>query len=653
MKIKFFTLTLQCRKSKEVINFSPQLSFFHGQISAGKSTILRLIDFCLGGELERTPAINQELVSVELSCHIGDYEVLFEREAQASNQVQVSWKNSEGEIGSVLAPIKSTLGSIWGDSIYNLSDLIFYFLNITPIKVRRSKTNEDSPLIRLSFRDILWYCYLKQDYLDSSFFRLGKREDPFKRLKSRDVMRFLVGYYTEKLNDLEIHLDELREKKAAKIEAANQVRTFLKEFNYDTESEIRKQIEQLNIELDKAISEQVQIREGHMKETHFADELRNELRKLTIGLSNEEQVLSDLKEKIDEQKALKAEILTMKFKLAKSKKASLFLSGVQFKCCPLCGNKIAPLEISEQATCPLCKSVPTLLELPKVDQAELVRKDLTARLDDISESIERHERALKKQERRVKKISEEKAILDERLSEELRNYDSAFLSRSREIDRQVATIRERIRGLGKISQMVKAIEKLEEEAIYIESEIGRIKWEIGEEKKTLTPAIEYVHEIERTYLGFLLTVGVPGVTEEDKVEIDIKTWKPSILPSGEKNLAYDFYNAGSGGKKTLLNVCYALALHTVAAKNRLPLPEFLIIDTPMKNIGEDVDRDIFVSFYNLVYELVSSTLKNTQFILVDKEYIKPEDIADLNVYDRYMTPNKDENPPLISYYRGP
>ncbi|GAI65601.1 unnamed protein product, partial [marine sediment metagenome] len=63
-------------------------------------------------------------------------------------------------------------------------------------------------------------------------------------------------------------------------------------------------------------------------------------------------------------------------------------------------------------------------------------------------------------------------------------------------------------------------------------------------------------------------------------------------------LRWNFYNAGSGGKKTLFNVCYSIAIHLVAANNNLPLPSFLIIDTPMKNIGEDVNKNIFENFYN-------------------------------------------------------
>jgi hypothetical protein len=85
----------------------------------------------------------------------------------------------------------------------------------------------------------------------------------------------------------------------------------------------------------------------------------------------------------------------------------------------------------------------------------------------------------------------------------------------------------------------------------------------------------------------------------------------------------------------------------VAAEHKLKLPTFLMIDTPMKNIGEDVNRNIFDAFYRYLYSLVSNSLSKTQLIIIDKEFFEPD--TDLDVLEKYMTPDN----PLISYYRGP
>ena len=81
-----------------------------------------------------------------------------------------------------------------------------------------------------------------------------------------------------------------------------------------------------------------------------------------------------------------------------------------------------------------------------------------------------------------------------------------------------------------------------------------------------------------------------------------------ILAGDDDALQYDFQGAGSGGKKTLFNVCYAVALHRLAEEFNLPLPTFLTIDSPMKNIGNDVNKDIFLALYRYIYSLAADSL---------------------------------------------
>jgi len=51
MKFRLLKLHLGLRRSTEVIDF-PEVSYFYGPIGSGKSSIARLIDFCLGANVE-------------------------------------------------------------------------------------------------------------------------------------------------------------------------------------------------------------------------------------------------------------------------------------------------------------------------------------------------------------------------------------------------------------------------------------------------------------------------------------------------------------------------------------------------------------------------------------------------------------------------
>ncbi len=349
MEFKLIKLVLQFRLQLREITFG-HITYIHGETSTGKSSIAGLIDYCLGGDFNFPPVIDEELVYAELHCQITKYLVTLRRHKH-TNRIHVSWSDEE-TYNNVLAPIDPIPNGIpiFSDDVYNISDLLFYLLGPGPIKVPKSKMNVDSPLVRLSFRDIMWYCYLKQINMLSQFFML---KNPERMYKSRDVMRFIVGLYNERLNELEIDLNKLRELRLQKQVNAAKMAESINLLGYKSESDLEKEIESINNELSKLRNEKSIIKNQYNQKTHFTDDLRNLLRNLSKKLALEEEALIDLEKKINQTESLKSEFISSKIKLERIKSASIVLSKVQFKLCPLCGNNIA--SISPDDLCPLCK----------------------------------------------------------------------------------------------------------------------------------------------------------------------------------------------------------------------------------------------------------------------------------------------------------
>ncbi len=645
MRIRVYSLTVQCKESREIITFSPQVSFFHGATSAGKSSIVRMIDFCLGGALEITPAVKKEVLSVSLDVQLGDRRCNFERESLYARQVHVIWLDEAGE-HHLQVPLDPSPNAVYGDNVFNVSDLIFAFCGIQPLKVRKNKTEIDAPLVRLSFRDLMWYCYLDQNELDSSFFHL---QQPIYEGKSRDVMRFVVGYYTERLQQLEMELEAVQAKRAGNISAISEMRSVLDRLGYANEQRIRDEKEATENELVVAQSKRAALSQTFHATTHFADALRQRLRALSERIGKEEAALVSHEQRRSDQTALKAELTTARIKLTRMATASSVLQKVQFTSCPLCGTDVAVSETSED--CPLCKCVPHRAT-PKgeTERIEQSKRDLEGRISELDDSLHRSETSVRKQSFEVSNLRAAKADLDQQLVVQLREYDSAYVAETRELDRQVATLKERVSNLTRMAQLPEAIDRLNEEVDKSKTVEQRVRRQMDAERAGLTSAGEVIGDIESAYHDALRSVGVPGVGPTDTVSIDRRNWIPFILERGDEEFPWSFFNAGSGGKKTLLTVCYALAIHLVAAKRKLPLPSLLIIDTPMKNISEDVNKDIFEALYRYLYSLVQGDLATTQIIIIDKEYIKPPEGIDL--IERLMMPDDAENPPLIGYYRG-
>lgn len=644
MNLRLTRLEVKTRRTTEEIAFSESVTFLYGPVGTGKSTVVRLIDYCFGGELERTPAIRSEFVSVVLWARLGGNECAFERGAEDTQAVRVTWNGGDGIVGSVNAPLSAGEAPIVDASVYNLSDLLFYLCGVEPIKVPKRSRDPESPMVRLSFRDVWWYCYLEQTHLDSSFFRL---EDPFRGRKSQDAMRFFTGLHSERLSQLQSDVYRLVGEQVGAREAVAQIRRFMAQFDFGSEAELRAQIEATGNELRSAVERKQTLESDRATSTHPTDDLRNKLRDMSRTIADLRDAIGTSKTAIAEQEALRAELITAKVKAARVEQASRVLDGVTYSRCPQCGSDLSerPTRVDE---CRLCGTPWQATDTTPVVEAEAIRRELNDRIDQIADSLTRRQSALERSRRELHIAESAKRQFDQQLADELRRYDSAFVESVRVVDREIATREERLRLLSRLQEMPRAISDLEERAGASQGRIDQLRSTIEEERKRLSFADDNARAIADKLKAIMLEVGFPGVSTEDDVVLDPRNWKPFVVHSERE---WGFWDTGSGGKKTLFNVCYALAVHEVARERGMPVPNILIIDSPTKNISDDENPELVRSLYREIYRIAAEGNGGMQFVLVDSDLVEPE-IA-LDGFSRKRMAGDPDAPSLISYYVGP
>jgi hypothetical protein len=645
VNIRLIHLIVRTRRTIERIEFSEAVTFLYGPVGTGKSTVARLVDFCFGGDLERTPAIQREFVSVSLGVTLGDYECTLERGSEDSQAVRVTWNRGEADFGSINAPLSAGGVPLLDAEVYNLSDLLFHLCRIEPIKVPKRSRDPDSPMIRLSFRDIWRYCYLDQTHLDSSFFRL---EDYHRGRKSQDAMRFFTGLHSERLSQLQAELHRAVDEQRGAREAVAQIRRFMAQFDLGSESDLCVIVEATERELQSAIERKQQLESDRASATHPTDEIRSKLREIS-------QVVADLREAIyasgttiAEQEALRAELIITKVKAGRAEQAGRVLEGVDYLHCPQCGADISG-RASVADECRLCGTMATAADVAREFSSEAIRRELDDRVDQISESISRRRLALEQTERELSRAVGAKQQLDRQLEDGLRRYDSAFVESVRVADREIATLEERLRSLERFREMPRAISALEEQAGSSQGRIDRLRSTIEDERQSLRLADGNARAIAEKFKDIMVSVGFPGVSMDDNVLLDTRNWRP-VVSHGEQE--WGFWETGSGGKKTLFNVCYALAIHEVARERGMPVPNLLIIDSPTKNISEDENPDLVQALYREVYRLAAlGSGGETQFLIIDSDLVEPE--PERPGFSQRRMAGEPGAPSLISYYVGP
>jgi hypothetical protein len=646
LKFRVNKLELSLKRGNVAIPFE-DVNYFWGEMGAGKTSIARLIDYCFGGEIELSPALQGEFVGASISLLLEKGDLTIERPRE-SDRVICSWDEGDSAF-QVSIPARTAAGEVIPNTgVEVLSDLIFWLSGIVPPRVRKSKIRQESDTARLSIRDLLWYCYLDQDSMDSSFFHLEDDAAFYKRNKSRDVIRYVIGFHDEKVADIEAQLDQLRgERQALSSTMAGTVRV-LKEVGVDSEEALNERVSGLRRKAD-LLQEEIETARQKTKAkftTHALDELRMEARTLDDTLAHIEAAMADLRASLDRDTRHLNEIETLSLKFRRSVSAKAVLSGVAFTSCPRCAQSLPD---REPGICGVCGQPDYVIASDPTEEI-VIDRDVKARAAELKEYIERHEASLASLTWECEQVMAKKAKVEFERNEASERFDSALLSAILTKERERSSLLQEASSLSSLSKLSQMVELQKESIAKIETRERMLRDELKTAKEAAENDATNLKKLKDFYLDCLLRAGVPGISADDIVDIPTSSFFPQVKPDKEAETQItSFATISSGGKKNLFKSCFAIAVHRLAEAEKAPLPSLLIIDSAMKNISERENRRQFEGFYRMLYELKESELASTQIILIDKEYSAPPEDLELTVNDRHMTLEDPENPPLIPY----
>jgi hypothetical protein len=649
MKFSLVSLKLLLRRGDEQIDFS-KLSYFWGQMGAGKSSIARLVDYCLGGSIQLSPALQAEFVSATLTVELERTKLTIERARDASD-VLAMWEDDQGPF-SVVIPARVAAGEIVPETgVETLSDLVFWLSGINPPRVRKSKAKADSKTIRLSLRDLLWYCYLDQDHIDSSFFYLEESAEFYMRLKSRDVIRYVIGYHDERVADLEAELDQLRANRTARVASIDSLSKALAEAGIESEAQVaereavlRNSIARVNAELDA-----VRYGRREAQTTHAIDELTKAARGLGSDIAKLDLDADELCAMRDRHVRHRNEIEMLRLKFKRSAEAREILGDVAFSACPRCSQT---LPARPAQCCDVCGQQ-DLVDLADPAEVASLESDIASRQAELNDAISTIDSNLTTIRARRSELLRTKDKAEININRAMSEQDSAFLSLSLLKERERAALEAELSSIAWLLRLPLLLQQQREALAQIVALEHVTREALKDARAKAETDRTSLDRFAHYFLDCLILSGVPGIQHDDHVEIEPPAFYPAILSADVSDLSRStFTSLSSGGKKTLFKCCFAIALHRIAAQLHAPLPELLIIDSPMKNISERENKEQFEGFYNMLYQLNASELRHTQFVLVDKEFFAPPADLAAGVTNRHMQPDSDVHQPLIRYYRG-
>jgi len=588
-------------------NFKPGLNIVHGSMDSGKSTILHMINYCLGGSNKKIlyDEVKSKVRSIFLELSLNGNIFTLERQLLEPKSAVKVYSSNFLERNDFFPQFMSA------DSTGNmpdgwLSDFLLENLGIAKVKIKESLTRADADEDRLSFRDLMKLMFLKQTDVGSD--SLLDYKSPAVFIKNVAVQKFVYNSHDERLASLQTQrkteaeiLKQLRLSQQTLSKFLREVGVPLDESAFGEKIDHAKQ--QIS-DLDAAVQN---LKQNFALNSQTSLELRKTINTLKTELDDKSKNINTVKKRITEFTKLKGTYRIELDNIQLSKLARPFLSKV-------------PLDKS--ISCPMCNSdLPIASEAIPLDEIDAVERSVKNKLSGLDASI---------------KSSLEKI---EALQNEYRETESLVSKHTQIFDTQNIT---------SLSPIILMIETAEKAKVQAHVELSSLKKNLSifrkfdETQAKINSKLSVISNLDQ-----LIQNVEAGLTGLDDIISNLRTiFSKYMSSSGVQNthgISYSnqfvphfrnmsYYDHLSGGVRTVMSIGMFITRFIYSLKSTCNLPPFLMIDTPGQNIGRKKNEgdDNTVSdpaIYETIYaqllsaiDLASSKDINCQIIVVDNDF---------------------------------
>lgn len=591
-------------------SFKKGLNIIWGDMDSGKSSILNLIDFCLGGSNENLlyGEITSKARTAFLELDLNGKVCTFERdifEIQAPIKV---FSSSYLEISEHFPMFMSAQSDREMPDGW-ISDFILENLGIARVSIKESRFREDANSDRLSFRDLMKLMYLKQTKVGSdSLLNFG---NPSVFNKNIEVQKFVFNIHDDRLSSLHRELSTESKELAALKSSESSVSKFLNDVNIKV-LDIKQTLEILHrreIDINALEEGSIELKRNYKFSTEFS-------------LSMAKRIL--------ELKSLLADIAKEKELVQKKQNNFILLKNtyqVDLDCLNLSkitrSNFNVSIEHEKILPCPLCTQSISLTS-PVLDASTI-----DAEIKSIKNRLSGAHSALEKLWNKLVELSSNEEALSSSLKIISENFDKNNIDNISPLVRNI-----------EVTERQKAELKIEVSALQRNISIGNkyndISRKINNKEGVISGIKRNIKLVEEKLLGLgdVLSelsmlmkkhLSESGLQNANNIFVD-KSFTPFF-----RNISY--YSTSSGGVRTITSIASFLTRLEYLLAKPGNLPTFLMIDTPGQNIGRyrrDDDNDAATSdpalcenIYKQIWEIIDGAEKNSkncQVIIVDNDF---------------------------------
>lgn len=616
-------IILRGHRKNYQIPFYPGVNVIYGDVDTGKSTILRLIHYLLGGKaikLDKEIAASVNSAVLELAINGSDY--CISRDIfNASRDIDV-YSCKFSEISHAYPEKYKSTVSKGNDQDKSLSEFLLSSLEYPTVRLKQSPTRDSSGTARLSFLDLFKYMYLSQDDVGSK--KMLNIGNPIRETKNKEVFKSVFSVLDSNISELETEIARKSQEAHLLISQYETVTNFLSQTEFKSreilDDDISK-IDDFKIEIQNRLSDL----NGRMtSDSELYEGLKDALNTNSLNIKMQTEAKNTALDSIDRFTRLNNDYLNDIGKI----KASLSSQDI-----------IGHENVNEKTSCPVCETIIEVgdlaekYEIPSGTRLKGELTSITRRSKDLVQLLADNRANLETANALLTELNIERMKVRNMIDEEFKDSITPYIAERDAIVRELAQLDGSREELIHSLRVRNTQETITKKIGNLESAISTLKLRLTNQQDEAPSMDEILGDLSIDLNKFIMTVKIKN---HHGVRIDSKSLLPVV-----RDIEYRYIN--SGGLRTIVSIGYLASILLQKLRKETNIPGLLMIDTVGKYLGktpeqteeplqDDIDgvadpdkyRNLFEALIGIADQFEESN-KLCQIILVDNDI--PLDVA--------------------------
>lgn len=598
VRFRLNAFTLDTTEGEVAYEFTSDLTVLAGPTGVGKTTLLELIKFGLGGEARLAPVAEEHVNAVTVDITLGDSRLRITRSLDAAKRKTVRVTDL---ITQERLPDHNV--STEQPSLNTLLLAQFGFPDDMRAAAGGKSTREGN---RISFADILTYLYIPQYEINRD---IARSQDSYLEPKRRAVFELLFDLtdseilaMRSRVNKLKSEIDEADKQhrtvseflRASGTTGRIEAERILAEAEQD-QRDAERELRALRDAIDPVTDRQTQV---------LRDLLTEAERSLADARSDVVELVRKQAEYTAERRRVQADL----DRLDRMRDAGERLARIEFTVCPRCMQGLARQHTPADA-CRLCLQPDPVTSTHEFDQYEI--RQLTAQLAEMDDQLDLLStqlgavtRAIADREQLVHNLTND---LETRTTDRVTPRLQAFSDTSARLamaKAQQEYFETTLRQWDQVTDLENFADTLRVERERLKGQLARSTEELKSRR------MQIIDEISEEFKDTVEALRIPGVQTA-------AVHPEKYLPVLNGKIFSKVVQVG-GGMATATQVAYWTSLLAVALRRRdTHYPTFLLVDSP--RLALNTATDLTAALYRRLVTQADANSGRVQFIIADNE----------------------------------